>query len=367
QRNHIVLLVSNFGFASAIFWRYILHCCYGTAREFVRTIYWAARQLIGGLGGIAAGWLGLLAGLSAAVNAGPRAASPREKKKKESRKLLNETRRILREEKRLYATRAGLLLRAYDHILWRINRRWPMPLRGSVCQVRLRGLKRPLLARVGTSDFFTLAEIFWDGEYNPLLGAATNPVRNIVDLGANVGYSLRFWMENFPGCRVLAAEPDGGNLALCRRNVELSGVGLQVDVTQACVMGGRGEVQLDVGGGGESGFAVSRDPSKAKKAVTVRAVTVPDLAEALGPGQPIDILKCDIEGSEKEVFKSSATWINRVRLAAVETHSPYSVEELLADIAAAGGDFEVLKRLDKSVGFASLVFLKNKNVPASVH
>lgn len=67
QRNHIVLLAANFGFGSAIFWRYILHSCYGTAREFVRTFYLAARRIAGGLARIAAGWCGLFAGLVAAT------------------------------------------------------------------------------------------------------------------------------------------------------------------------------------------------------------------------------------------------------------------------------------------------------------
>lgn len=66
QRNHIVLLASNFGFGSTIFWRYILHCCYGTVREFVRTFYLAARRIAGGFARIAAEWCGLFAGLFAA-------------------------------------------------------------------------------------------------------------------------------------------------------------------------------------------------------------------------------------------------------------------------------------------------------------
>ena len=66
QRNHIVLLVANFGFGSGIFWRYILHSCYVSARGIIRAFYLAFRQLIGGIGGIAAGWLGLVAGLFAA-------------------------------------------------------------------------------------------------------------------------------------------------------------------------------------------------------------------------------------------------------------------------------------------------------------
>lgn len=67
QRNHIVLLVANFGFSSTIFWRYILHSCYTSLREFVRTFYWAARRLAGGLARIAASWCGLFVGLMVAA------------------------------------------------------------------------------------------------------------------------------------------------------------------------------------------------------------------------------------------------------------------------------------------------------------
>lgn len=63
QRNHIVLLVANFGFASTIFWRYILHTCYASLRESTRTIYLACRRIFGGFARIAAGWAGLLVGL----------------------------------------------------------------------------------------------------------------------------------------------------------------------------------------------------------------------------------------------------------------------------------------------------------------
>ena len=67
QRNHIVLLVSNFGFGSAIFRRYLLHCCYTSLREIMRTLYHAARRIAGGLAGIAVSWCGLSAGIFAAA------------------------------------------------------------------------------------------------------------------------------------------------------------------------------------------------------------------------------------------------------------------------------------------------------------
>jgi hypothetical protein len=37
----------------------------------------------------------------------------------------------------------------------------------------------------------------------------------------------------------------------------------------------------------------------------------------------IDILKVDIEGSEKEVFENSSTWIDRIRVIVIELHDRY--------------------------------------------
>ena len=176
--------------------------------------------------------------------------------------MLNETRRILRDEKALYASPVALLLRAYDHILSRIDRGRPMPLRGRPVKVRIAGLKDPLVARIGTTDFFTISEVFLDGDYSPLLEHARSPVRIILDLGANVGYSIRFWQERFPDSRIIAVEPDPANFELCQRNVGVAEGPSRVVLTQACVLAARGEVLLDVGGPGASGFAVVRGATK---------------------------------------------------------------------------------------------------------
>ena len=58
----------------------------------------------------------------------------------------------------------------------------------------------------------------------------------------------------------------------------------------------------------------------------------------------IDLLKVDIEGAEREVFKASAPWIRRVRYIVLEVHPPYTTEELLADLEANGQKFRVIDR-----------------------
>ncbi len=49
----------------------------------------------------------------------------------------------------------------------------------------------------------------------------------------------------------------------------------------------------------------------------------------------IDLLKCDIEGAEQEVFADCASWLHRVRNLVIELHEPYLADRFLQDIASA--------------------------------
>jgi heterodisulfide reductase subunit A-like polyferredoxin len=62
----------------------------------------------------------------------------------------------------------------------------------------------------------------------------------------------------------------------------------------------------------------------------------------------IHLLKCDIEGSEVELFRTCASWIARVDHLIVETHGEYRLANLYADLRAAGWDFEILSERQRS-------------------
>ena len=55
------------------------------------------------------------------------------------------------------------------------------------------------------------------------------------------------------------------------------------------------------------------------------------------------LLKCDVEGSEAEIFADCGEWLSRVDAAVVETHPPHNAAALLADVEKAG--VRVAKRL----------------------
>src|ERR1700733_14360287 len=119
--------------------------------------------------------------------------------------------------RRYFARWRDWLMTMYDALL-RYAKHLPLPLRGRVWPIYLANEKTPVYLRLGSSDGFVLEEIFIDEVYAPLSRAKLGEVRQIVDLGANVGLSVRLWRQRFAGAKGIAGEPDAGDFALRKKN-----------------------------------------------------------------------------------------------------------------------------------------------------
>ena len=76
-----------------------------------------------------------------------------------------------------------------------------------------------------------------------------------------------------------------------------------------------------------------------------------------GVPDTIDLLKCDVEGAERELFESCSSWLPHIRLASVECHHPYTQEDLLSALRANGVDVDVLSsESTPEFGCDSIVF-----------
>ena len=199
--------------------------------------------------------------------------------------------------------------------------------------VRLADDPRPIFLRLGSSDGPVLKEIFlWD-EYGPLIREVTGEVRTVLDLGSNIGLTVRLWQARFPQARVCAVEPDESNCGVLERNMTSPPMpeGGLPTIVRACVAGRAGFVTMDRSGA-EWGLTMKRDPG-APATEQVEAVTMDELLRRAGfESGEIDILKCDIEGAEAEVFAGECAWLTRVRHLAIELHEPYTIEKFLADV-----------------------------------
>lgn len=245
------------------------------------------------------------------------------------------------------------LLGLYSGLLLRL-RSWPLPCRGRAVRVRFGGRAGAYAVRLGTSDLLVAAELFEDREYDPVLGAGLRDVRVVLDLGANIGLSVRLWQERFPGARIVAVEPDEANAELCRLNAALGPDPARVTILRAAAAGVRRPLALDrAPAGGEWGHR-AREARSVAEPGDVEGITIPDVMDRAGLAVPIDLLKCDIEGAEAEVFRDAAAWAWSVRHLVVELHAPYTRAAFEADLDRARARFDL--RTIKRAGPVEVVF-----------
>jgi FkbM family methyltransferase len=227
------------------------------------------------------------------------------------------------------------------------------PARRDVC-VDLRDLGEDVHLRSHTTDISVLAELIVHDGYALVLPHFEAPPSRILDLGANIGLASRWFLARWPNARLAAVEPAAENFAVLRKN--MAPFGDRARIFEACIGGERGHARLSMHGGAWE-YRMSRDETSDDP--SVRVITMNDILNELGWPE-IDLLKCDIEGAEAEVFAHCEAWIGRVRLAVVECHEPFTARDLTARIRDGGGRFEVVELSRKSSFGCEVVVLKRR-------
>lgn len=178
------------------------------------------------------------------------------------------------------------------------------------------GLRGPLLLRARTSDRVTFQNIFVDGEYAFELGI--NP-RVIIDGGANVGYSTLFFAERYSQAVVIAVEPEAENFRLLTFNTAPYP---NVRPIQKALWPRRTHLVMENPHGEPYTFRV-RETNQSREG-SVPTTTIEELLREVG-AESLDLLKLDIEGSEKELFEDPARdhWLARNHALIVELHDGF--------------------------------------------
>jgi FkbM family methyltransferase len=169
----------------------------------------------------------------------------------------------------------------------------------------------PVYLRIDTSDFCAYRDvlIFRSKSYDP--GIAGFSPNVIVDAGAHIGMASILFALKYPAAKIIAIEPEPSNFAALVRNTAPYKT---ITPIQAALWREDGEVSLGPSNAHPKGaFQVVEHGQQ-----RVRAITMDRLMRQTGI-EAIDLLKVDIEGAEKEVFES-CTWIEKVRVIAIELH-----------------------------------------------
>jgi len=178
--------------------------------------------------------------------------------------------------------------------------------------VSVPGIKYPIMLRGRKADKITFKEIFMRKEYAIDLPASVTP-EFIIDGGANIGFTSIFFANRYPTARILSIEPDADNFGSLVENTKPYP---NITPVQSALWHRREVIHVVDRGYGERGFMIDRDA----EGTTLQAASIADLMEEYKLPH-IDILKMDIEGSEKEVFEEGYSfWLPRTKCLVVELH-----------------------------------------------
>jgi FkbM family methyltransferase len=171
----------------------------------------------------------------------------------------------------------------------------------------VRRLGRTIVFR-GKTDKGVMSHFF-----NPgcrIRDSAANPVRVIVDAGANIGVETLRFRHFHPEARIVSIEPDSGNFAVLTRN---AGSDDNIELIKSGLWSHKCRLHLIAGESAE-GFRAEEVDGEPQPG-DVDAVSIPSIMESFGLDE-IDILKMDIEGAEYQVFTAPdvESWIQHVKV-----------------------------------------------------
>lgn len=160
----------------------------------------------------------------------------------------------------------------------------------------------------------------------------TGDVGQVIDLGAHIGLSTLYFADYYREARIVAVEPDPGNFVCLRRNIDGIANRSRVSTVHACIAGAKGTVQFSTDGP-SWGRSIMNGTGTG---IDVPCLSLGDLLEQFNL-EKVDIVKMDIEGAEKLVFRSVEEWIDRVGWILMDLHlEAMSFDELRDALARTG-------------------------------
>ncbi|MFK7969149.1 MAG: FkbM family methyltransferase [Bacteroidia bacterium] len=184
--------------------------------------------------------------------------------------------------------------------------------KGKRFSVSIPGVAHPILLRAKTSDQTVLRQIFFKKEYD--LPYEVSP-SVIIDTGANIGLTSIYFANKYPQARIVSVEPEDGNYALLCDNVQHYA---NIEPMKVGIWNKRAHVEIVDNPETETGFQIKEVSGPTQR--SLETVSIGDILEQKNISN-VDILKMDIEGSEKEVFEAEVkSWISKVDVLVIEFH-----------------------------------------------
>jgi len=187
---------------------------------------------------------------------------------------------------------------------------------GARNSLKVPGYRSNIYIRPQTSDAPTFEQVILHREYDLRdFQKRIGTVDFIIDAGANIGLTSVFFANQFPNARIIAIEPDEDNFRMFQKNTASLP---NVSGHMAGLWHKQAALTVKDEGYGAYGFTV--EEVDANHPMALQAVSINDIIKD-SEASIIDVLKIDIEGSEKEVFSENyENWLPITKCLIIELH-----------------------------------------------
>ncbi len=180
------------------------------------------------------------------------------------------------------------------------------------------------------SDFDVLRQIFIHEEYGAVCSLITlnklNANINIIDAGANVGYTSVYFSNRMSNCHFFSVEPSRENFEMLKFNIELNSVNAKLyNCALAEVEGKKFEISRGFRDSKDWSICTSERLDGSIDGITINEIVIENNLNY------ISLLKIDVEGAERFLFKKGVdlSYLKITHYIAIEIHDEFGIRDLI--------------------------------------
>lgn len=185
----------------------------------------------------------------------------------------------------------------------------------AVIPIKLPGIRYEIYLRFGSTDFQIAKNVLFSDEYNVNL---TFIPKTIIDGGGNIGLASIVFANRYPNAKIISIEPENANYNQLRKNTKLY---KNISTIKAGIWYNSSFLNICKSPLGEWAFTV--EETQAPDNNSIKGISISDIITQFG-WSSADLIKLDIEGSEKEIFENNPDgWLSKSKAIFVETHDRF--------------------------------------------
>ena len=243
---------------------------------------------------------------------------------------------------------------SYEFLRWLEEKSIPFEKKDGSIQFKytIENTKFSFLIDENSSDSDVFKQIILEKEYDYLTNLIKKnniELKTMVDGGSNVGYTSIYLSNFFPKASIIAMEPNADTFERLSRNLKSNNLD-NVTCWQKGLWNKNTYLKADHSFRDQQAWSFRLEETQNEEEKLFEAVSIDHILNSSN-WETIDLLKIDIEGGEKELFKSdeNLNWLNQIKVIAIEIHDEFDcrddIEGILKD-----NNFELVHSGELTIG-----------------